>query len=833
MSQDKQVDAGLIQAINRFFRVVAGFCFDWRWGVLAAAVAIAYGAYTVALGVGSDASYEHMFYPGDTTYQSYEQYRDDFGSDEIAYIGYEVSGLEHGPWNVVAMERLVEITEALEDEVPFLYEVTTLANAELTVGNEDGIEITKIQDEWPLTQEELLELRSAYLKKPMLVGGIIDEDADFGAIIIEMDRSSTDPPEEIVAPPEQQPFPDDPDHLENLYPQVSDAKIWEILERPAYRDYTFWFSGDVPLNATFNRILMVEPVLLLLIAVGVIATTLALTFRSMLAVVSPIAVVLLGVLATVAIMALIGWDISMGFGGTPTLLTAIGVAHSVHILSEFRSRIADGSDRRSALVETMGLVGMPCLLTSITTAVGFASMSFVPIKSLAQGGIIDAIGVLLTFVLSMTVLMSMLSIDWRYAFRRRQAEGEPVVSSVVASAKGGDWIQTLLASVARINIDHTGRLLVVFGVFLVACLLGAMRIEVDSNWLKDFWPSSWFYKNTVKVDSEMGGTTNVVYLFDAGEDDAIKEPAVLREIDRLQQKANQEDWLVTKTYSIVDIVKDLNQAFHGDDPAYYAIPETRQEVAQYLLLYESSGGEEAEEYVTSDYRRANLELRLKMDRTAAMQQLVRDLDASLENPPLEKTEVSLTGIGALWLVLMDYIVSSQIQGLSIAFSVITLFMVLLFRSFKIGLISMVPNLAPVLLALGAMGWTGIPLDYNKATIAAIALGISVDDTIHLMTRLHHEFGVHGNYRTALREAMGDVGRALVITSIALVLGFLAMSFSELRSQAFYGILLASALVTALIADFFFMPALVLRFKPFGPEGEGAGRGEREELVEAA
>ncbi len=833
MSQGEEVDGGLIQAINRFFRIVAGFCFDWRWGVLVASVAVAYGAYTVALGVGSDASYEHYFYPGDTTYQSYEQYRDDFGSDEIAYIGYEVSGLEHGPWNVVAMERLVEMTEAFEDEVPFLYEVTTLANAELTVGNEDGIEITKIQDEWPLTQEELLELRSAYLKKPMLVGGIIDEDADFAAIIIEMDRSSTDPPEQIVAPPEQQPFPDDPGNLENLYPQVTDAKIFEILERPDYHDYEFWVSGDVPLNAYFNRILFVEPVLLLLIAVGVIAVILALAFRSMLAVVSPIAVVLLGVLATVAIMALIGWDISMGFTGTPTLLTAIGVAHSVHILSEFRSRMSEGSDRRSALVETMGLVGMPCLLTSITTAVGFASMSFVPIKSLAQGGIIDAIGVLLTFVLSMTVLMSVLSIDWLRPFRRRAAEAEPSAPIVDGAAKGGDWIQSVLAAVARINIEHTGRLLAIFAVFLVACLVGAMRIEVDSNYLKDFWPSSWFYEATVKVDSEMGGTTNVVYLFDAGEDDAIKEPAVLREIDRLQQNANQEDWLVTKTYSIVDIVKDLNQAFHGDDPAYYAIPETRQEIAQYLLLYESSGGEEAEEYVTSDYRRANLELRLKMDRTAAMQELVRDLDASLENPPLEKTEVSLTGIGALWLVLMDYIVSSQIQGLTIAFSVITLFMVLLFRSFKIGLISMVPNLAPVLLALGAMGWTGISLDYNKATIAAIALGISVDDTIHLMTRLHHEFGVHGNYKKALREAMGDVGRALVITSIALVLGFLAMSFSELRSQAFYGILLASALVTALIADFFFMPALVLRFKPFGPEGEGAGRAAREELAEAA
>jgi len=830
MSTEETAANGLVKLLNRIFRVVAGFCFDFRWFVLGSSLVFGGLAGYVATGIGSDASYENLFYPGDTTYQSYEQYREDFGSDEIAYIGYEVAGRKHGPWNVVAMERLVQLTEALEDEVPFLYEVTTLANAELTVGYDDGIEITKIADEWPLTQEELLELRTAYLKKPMLVGGIIDEDADFGAIIVEMDRSSTDPPEEIVAPPEQQPFPDDPTHLENLYPQVTDAKIREILERPEYEDYEFWISADVPLNAYFNRVLFAEPMVLLLIAVGVIAAILALTFRSMLAVVSPIAVVLLGVVSTVAIMALLGWDISMGFSGTPTLLTAIGVAHCVHVLSEFKSRIAEGADQRTALVDTMGLVGMPCLLTSITTAVGFASMSFVPIKSLAQGGIIDAIGVLLTFLLSMTLLMSILSIDWLHLFRRRDAA--PALAANSAGAKGGDWIKSILDAVASVNIAHTHRLLGAFVVFLAFCSFGATRIEVDSNYLKDFWPSSEFYQSTVKVDTEMGGTMNIVYLFDAGEDDGIKEPAVLREIDRLQQLANEEDWLVTKTYSIVDIVKDLNQSFHGDDPAYYVIPETREEVAQYLLLYESSGGEEAEEYVTSDYRRANLELRLKMDRTANMQRLIAGLDEATSNPPFEETEVSLTGIGALWLVLMGYIVSSQIQGLAIAFTVITLFMVLLFRSFKIGLISMVPNLAPVLLALGAMGWTGISLDYNKATIAAIALGISVDDTIHLMSRFHHEFGIHRNYQKAMREALSDVGRALVITSVALVLGFLAMSFSELRSQAFYGLLLASALVTALIADFFFMPALVLRFKPFGPEGEGATRSDAAELAKA-
>jgi predicted RND superfamily exporter protein len=317
----------------------------------------------------------------------------------------------------------------------------------------------------------------------------------------------------------------------------------------------------------------------------------------------------------------------------------------------------------------------------------------------------------------------------------------------------------------------------------------------------------------------MGGMSNIIYLFDGGREDAMKEPAVLREIERLQNLALEDDWLVRKTYSIVDIVKDLNQSFHADDPAYHRIPDTREEVAQYLLLYESSGGEEAEELVSPDYRVASLELRVRVGRIVHMAALVDRLDEALVAEPLEESTLTLTGIGALWLKLTNYIVSSQVQGLGIALVAITLVMVVLFRSIPIGLIAMIPNVVPVLLALGAMGFFDITLDYNKATIASIAIGIAVDDTIHLMSRFRLEFGIHRNYAVALRAAMQDVGRAVVHTSIALVLGFLVLTLSELRSQAFYGILLAASLTTALIADLFLLPPLVLWLKPFGPEQE--------------
>ncbi|MDJ0850681.1 MAG: MMPL family transporter [Myxococcota bacterium] len=809
----------VITRLNEAFAAIAGWSFDHRWWVLGACVLLLAGSVAAASKARIDNSYEAYFDPADPAFTAYEQFREDFGSDEVSYILYEAPGFEHGPWNLEVMRKVDRLTEALEDEVPFVYQVTSLASAELTLGVADGIDIQELRDDFPETQEELLALRAQYMAKPMLVGGIVSEDAEWAAIIIEMDLSSTDPLDEIRLDPEGG------DSLDNLYPQVTDTKIEEILARPEYEGLRFFHSGDVPLNAAYNNIIGSESGTLDALTSLVIAALLLLFFRSFVAVVGPLVVVQTTILLCVAFVALLGWKLDMSFGTLPTLLTALGVAHSVHILSEFRGRFAELGDRREALVQTLYLVGTPCLLTSLTTAAGFLSMSFVPIKSIAHMAVYSAFGVLAAFVLSLTLLMALLS------FGRRTPK-RPASDDERMRAKGGRLMNAALLAIAEFDVRHRVPILVGFGALFLFSLAGISRLVVDSNWLDDFSYDVPLKAVTEQVDAVMGGVTNVIYLFDTGEPDGIKDPAVLREIERVQQLADQQDWLVRKTYSIVDILKDLNQAFHEGDPAWYRIPETRELVAQYLLLYEMSGGEETEEYVSSDFSRASLELRLALASTSRTAEVVRVIDTELEQTGLERTSVSLTGIGALWLKLMDYIVSSQIQGFLIAFGVIAAMMCLLFRSFKTGLISMVPNLSPVVLTLGIMGWAGIPLDYNKIMIAAVAIGIAVDDTIHLLSRYHHEFRVRGDYREALRAAVEDVGRALFITSAALVCGFMVFTFSVMASTATFGVLLAWTIVVALVADFLLMPALVLTFHPFGPEGSRAQAPEQP-ILEAA
>ncbi|NRA09866.1 MAG: MMPL family transporter, partial [Myxococcales bacterium] len=786
-----------------------GWSFDHRIFVLLFCIAIAAGGLQLAAGARVDNSYEAYFDVNDPTYLAYEQYREDFGSDEISYILYDAPDSPHGAWNLEVMHKIAHLTSALEDEVPFIYDVKSVVNAELVEGVPDGIEISELKDDFPESQQALLTLRDRYLAKPMLVGGLVSDDRKHAALIIKMDRSSNDPPEEIRVDPALG------DALENLYPQATAAAIEAILARPEYAGIDFYHSGDVPLNAYYNRVIANESGILSWITSALIGLVLLACFRSIVGTLAPLVVVQLCVILCVALVAAVGWKLTIGFSSLPTLVTAIGVAHSVHILSEFRGRFAALRDRRQALVDTLYLVGTPCLLTSLTTAAGFGAMSFVPIKSIAQSGAIGAFGVLAAFVMSLTLLMALLSFGRRSPRTTSKRELE-------ASSKGGDRARAFLLAVAAFDVRHRRAILAGFAVIFLLSVLGISRLQVDSNWLDDFADSEPIKLTTVRVDEVMGGTTNVIYLFDAGVEDGIKEPAVLREMERVQSLLDEQGDAIRKTYSLVDILKDLNQAFHDGDPAWHKLPESRELVAQYLILYESSGGEDAEEYVSSDYRRASVEARIALGPTSVTANLVERVDAALAKQPLQHAEMSLTGIGALWLKLMDYIVTSQVRGFLLAFGVIALMMICIFRSFRTGMISMVPNLTPVALALGFMGYFGIPLDYSKVSIAAVAIGIAVDDTVHLMSRYRHEFQIHRNYEVALQAALQDVGRALLITSVALVLGFLVFLLSSLHSQAMYGVLLASTIVSALVADFLLMPALVLSFKPFGPEGAGEG-----------
>lgn len=785
--------------LNHFFATTAVWSFRHRWIVMLLCMAVLGLAIYLAQTVRMDNSFEAFFDETDPNYSAYNTYRENFGSDELIYIMYDASKHEHGVFNKAIIEKIQQLGDAIGEKVPFVSKVRNITNAELMIGLEDELVIRKIEEELPLSQAQLLEFADIFSKKPLYVGNLFDKTHNLGAISVEMSRSSTDPLEKIRLDQEGG------DALDNLYPQVSQYALEKVLADPQFADLDYYLSGDVPLNTAYNLIIDKETAQLSGLSFLIIAVVLGVFFRGrIIGIIGPLTVVALSIMMTIAFIAAMGWNVDMMFGLAPTLLVAIGVAHAVHIISEFLINFRESGDRESAIHKTLYLVGTPCLLTSLTTAAGFAAMSVAPIKTISHMAVYVSIGVLCAFFLSVTLLTFFLS------FTRTPKKDTSNSSQLTRLDK-------VLRVCSEIAIRRSYLTLSLFLMLMIVSGIGLFKVRIDSNILTDFSESVTVRQHTEHIDQTMGGMSSFAYLFDSGKEGGIKEPAFLHELDRVQRETETHQPLVRKTMSIVDLIKDINQTFHADDPAYYKIPDSRELISQYMLVYELSGGEDLFSYITHDYSQALLEMRVQLTASSVLADFEAEMTTYLDQKPLIESEKSITGIGSLWLTLINYISDSQVRGLTLALIVITILISLIFGSLKMGLVSMIPNVAPIFVVGGVMGWLGVNLDSSKLLIATIAIGIAVDDTIHMMTRFKMEFELLGNYREAFRKTLHEVGRALVITSATLVLGWSALLTSVMDAQVWFGILLSSTVVLALLADFFIMPVLVFWLKPFGPE----------------
>lgn len=784
---------------DHLFGKLGLWMYSHKFAVLLASLLLLGGGIYFAAQTRTDNSFDTFFDSTDASYSAYMTYQDEFGSDEVAYILYSVPGSDYGPFELDKMQRIGHLTEALENEVPFVDEVTSLSNVEFITAEGDFLEIHELALDMPTDQETMLERRAAMMKKPGYRGSLIDDEATHGAIILEMTVTSSDPLETLRLDPEGG------DGLDNLYPQASNNKIIEILGRPEYQGIEFHWSGDVSMNSAYNETIENESTRLALLTIVLVSAIALICFRlQLLGLVGPLSVVILGLILTVGFMGLVGYKIGVLFLVAPTLLTAIGVAQSVHLITQFNLMRSHGLDRREAVGQTLEHVALPCLLAAITTATGFLVMAGSHLRALSELAVYLGVGVLLTFVATITVMVCYMSIG-----------GEGHRHTVDPSEKQSGFLFHFLHRVVRINLRWPVGILAVFAGILAVSGAGMNKLHVGFNFLEEFKPYTQFRQHTTYVQEIMGGVLNVVFIYDSGQADGIKRVDILSHLDGLQSAANQSP-IVKKTYSVADILKDMNQSFHGDDPAYYRLPDSDELIAQYLLVYEISGGQELNDYLSGDYSRTTLELRVDITDSSRIAALIHDLEQYLEQHPVAGAEIQITGIGLLWIKMAEYIAESQLWGYLLAFSIITLILCLAFRSLKVGLLAMIPNLFPVILVLGLMGWNGIHLDYFRLLLATVAIGIAVDDTVHIMTRIRKEFLRCGNYEEAVQLSLMSVGRAIIITTAILSLSFLVYLVSAMEVLANFGILLSLTIVAALLADLFLLPALILVLKPFGP-----------------
>jgi len=491
-----------------------------------------------------------------------------------------------------------------------------------------------------------------------------------------------------------------------------------------------------------------------------------------------------------------GWlNISMTTASVnaPTLIMTLAVADSIHILVTLFQQMRQGLSKQEAIKRAIQVNLQPVLLTSLTTAIGFLSMNFSDAPPFRDLGNIVAIGVIAAFFLSLfflPALMAVLPVKVRAVGEKAYGINSRLADFVIKRRKAVFW----------------GTL-----VLMVAMTAGVTRIELNDDWVKYFDKRYDFRLATDFVQEHLSGWDAIEYSLESGETGGISEPGYLETVEAFANWYRQQPKVV-HVNSITDTMKRLNKNMHGDDETFYRIPQSRDLAAQYLLLYEMSlpFGLDLNDRINVEKSATRLIVTLNNTNTRELRQMDEKDRAWLKaNAPVNMYTYG-SGLSVIWAHISQRNINSMLKAAFGALILISAILVMALKDLRIGIASLIPNLAPAAMAFGLWGYLSGQVGLGLSVVAAMTLGIVVDDTIHFLSkyiRARRERGL--SPQEAVRYAFRTVGTALWITTIALVAGFLILAWSGFKMNSDMGLLTAITISLALALDFIFLPTLLI------------------------
>ncbi|WDP90826.1 MAG: MMPL family transporter [Desulfobacter sp.] len=806
----------------------------------------------LALGVKNvviDESLAAYFHKEDPVKQAYDRFRAVFGGDEYLFIIYKArDGDIFSAPSLSALKRLhnrlTNYRLALDPDaaspLDHISEVKSLINVKYMEGGENTLfSRSFIGDRMPRDRDMREAYRRKALDHPDFPRVYLSEDCQYGGVVVRTDFNarkkgalSAPAPGPAGAAPGREGLELDNSGLDSFvldemeqddpametgtgaaaedaeliqtditaYPAFM-AEINKILAAPELEGaLEFYPVGHPTLMDFFATAVMEDMGRLMSLVLLLITVTLWILFRSFSAVVWPLTIIGMTI---IWILGIIGWahiPMSAMLQVIIFLSLSVGVADAVHILSGYLFFRNQGKPHSAALEAVMKKSGLACLLTSVTTAAGLLALTLVPLKPIASFGLFAATAVLIAFILTVCLLPLMLDL-WAPVPKHRTSEKSHPV-------------QHLLKRVDTLGTGRPGLVIALFSIAGILLFAGLTQLKIDSNFveiIKEGFPLRDAY--TI-VDREMGGTGRLEVMLDFKRPDALKAPRVLAAMERIQDyMETHEGSPVITTYSLVNVVKESYKVLNGDNPLFYAVPSDPAVLSQVLFLFENANPADRTRLVTGDYSRARIGLNSSnigsikaMDLLKTVQGFI-DREFSGLKADYPDMEVTLTGHMALLAIMLDYIAWAQVKSFGLALAVISLILLLVLGSWKAGLVALAPNLFPVLAAFGLMGFFSIPLDADTLLIAPIIIGLAVDDTIHFMTHFRAAMAKTGNLCNAARESIRETGQAISFTSIILSTGFLVFILSFHNGLSRFGIFAALAILAALLADIFLLPAL--------------------------
>ena len=742
-----------------------------------------------------DATSEGFFHADDPIRVQYDAFREAFGRETMILVALRP---RDGVFQQPFLERLRTIHAEIEDEVPYLVEVTSLVNARDTHGFEDRLEVGDFLAEWPKTSEALSE-RSARAKTiPIFENNLLSRDRTLTTIVIETQAYLVEEEEDVLAGFDAGAGSEDGETrlLSAAEDLVIATALYEILDRHRSPDLEISLAGPPVFTTELTRHISGDMGRFTGLSIVIVALFLTLLFRRVGAVFVTLLTVGLTVVATLSLMAATGVPLMPPTQIVPSFLLAVGVGGAVHLLAIFYQARRRGDDEESAVVYALSHSGLPIIMAALTTAAGL--LSFIPaaLRPISHFGIFTPAGVLVSLFFTLTLLPAMIA----------------VLPMRVAEPRGDDTIsQRILLRVGAWSTRHASVVMSIWAVVLVLAATGLPRIQLGHHMLEWFPESAPIYIDTQLLNRELGGAVSIELLVNTGKENGFKNPEFLSNLDAAQQFALQfehEGLRASKTLALTDVVKETHRALNENRQAFYAIPRDQALVSQELLLFENAGSDDVEDFVDSRFASGRVTVRVPMVDGARYNPYLDILLPELER--ILGPDVQLTATGLLRLLgnTVTAALETMIRSYISAFIVITVLMILLIGRLGMGLVAMIPNLSPIVFTLGLMGWLGIPLDMFTLLIGTIAIGLAVDDTIHFMHNFRRYFEESGDPHLAVRRTLQGAGQAMLFTTLVLVSGFLVYTQAYMDNLFAFGILTATAIAVAFVADVTLAPALV-------------------------
>jgi len=723
-----------------------------------------------------DPSTEPLLPAGDPARDGYARAVREFGDDEVYVVAMET---ERGVFRRESLERLRRLTDAIA-RLPEVRRVQSLTDvvAFRWVREEGWLDVGRFVDEIPSEPAALAALEREALEHPLYRRSLVSADGRTAAINVTFEKLTD---REFIA-------------------SGLDARIRALLQAEAAPGVAFHVAGRPHVKNAVYHWMLRDLRVLIPASLGLFAVLLFGVFGTRRGVVLPLALTIVATLWTFGAIAFLGRSLSVLTVLLPPTLITMGSVYGIHALSRYEEEARRAASPAEAALRCLEHLRVPVLVSGLTTIAGWLALMNTSVPAVLEIGAFASLGIASLTLLTLTALHAVLALA-------------PLRAAGAGAHGFADWlaahIDAALARIAGFTRRHS---LAILAGFALASALAASqipRIAIDTDYLSFFSEDAPVRRDFEAVDRLLAGAVPLYVTLQGSGSGAFRDPEALRAIERLQAAAEAIPG-VSRTHSLADVVRVLNRATAEDDPAAERIPDTRPEVADLVFL---APKEDLSRYANADQSRANVVVRTGAVGTAEVRRVYDALRAAVAGAALPAgIGAEVTGNAILLARSADGIAGGQAQSVALATLSCLLIATLGIRSLRIGLVAMTPNLIPVGFFFGLLGAGVAPLSLPTSLIGCVALGITVDDTVHYLTRYRDERARGSDPVAANLACARNVGRANLVTSATLIAGFLVVALSSFATLQQFGLLSAATMAMCLAADLLLLPAILQRFR---------------------